>query len=237
AIAAVLVGVDRVRHARRRKSAVGGGARLTGALADVPPVISAGLGIVHFLPIRLPDVVDEKTRPDRVWVERDPERIPEPTREGFLALVVRARPAVDVAPRRSSALKRVRGRYVAVAGDPQDLPEQDELIARCVVRRATAAVVCVVTSTVAHADVQVAVLPELHVAAVVVAAISGNVVDQDLFAFGVDDVVVTEFESRDAVDRARAAGKFAAVELVEGVVDVDEVVAREERVDRDAQHS
>ena len=83
--------------------------------------------------------------------------------------------------------------------------EQDVLIPGRVVRAGASASGCVVASPVAHADVEMAVLAELKVAAVVVPGSRVDVRDQGQFARRVDEVIVPERETRDAVRAGGAA--------------------------------
>src|SRR5436190_8607946 len=92
------------------------------------------------------------------------------------------------------AEKRVAGRDPAVLGYAEDLPEQNELIASGVVSAAAAAS-RIVAVTVANTDVEIAVLAEMQVTAVVLPCRLGDVVDQHDFGSRIDGVGVTERET------------------------------------------
>ena len=76
---------------------------------------------------------DEKPRPGGIRVEADPERVAQPPRKRLPALEARSRPAGRPAVRGAGAQEGIVGRDPAVAGDPQDLPDEAVLVARRVV--------------------------------------------------------------------------------------------------------
>ena len=224
------VGVDRVCHAGRRRAAIGGRPGRAEALTRVPAVVGAGLPEVDLLPGDLAHVVDEEASRRRVRVDREPERVAQAPGKRLLAAVAGGGAARHVAARRAGALPRVAGRDRPVPRDPQDLAEQDMPVAGSVVQLEAAAVGRVVAAAVARGHVQQAVLAELQVGADVVALRRGDVVDQDGLGGGIHRVVVAQHEARHAVDRRVRVVVLAAV-LHERVVEVDEAVALELRVD------
>ncbi len=236
AAGAVVVLVDRVDHVWRRGATLAAGAVGVRGLLAVPAVVGAALALVDLFPRVLADVVDEELAAARP--EGEAERVAQPPGERLLADIRGGGAAVGIAARSARALKRVVGRDAAVARDPQDLAQQDEAVARGVVRPGAAAVAGVVGAAVADADVQVAIRAKVQVAAVVVAIGRGDVVDQDRLAAG--DVRVREGVARDAVHRHLRVGRLAGgahAELFVGVVQVDGVVAGEVRVDGYAQQA
>jgi hypothetical protein len=138
----------------------------------------------------LPHVVDVELRACGVRIERDPERVAQPPREGFLALRAHGCHAGRVAPRGAGSGERIARRDASAGRDAQDLAEQDVLIARRVVLAAASAVEQVVATAVADADVEVPVFAELEVSRVVDAVLVRNVVDQDRLGRRVDHVGV-----------------------------------------------
>ena len=185
----------------------------------------------------LADVVDEEPRAGRVGVEGDAERVAQAPGEGLLAAVAR-RWCCPVTLQRA-----VPGPLEGVAGGmpPSRVMRRILPISMCWSRDASLAPAQpqapgVVAAAVADADVEVAVLAELEVAAVVVARRRRHVVDQHHLARGVDHVARRQHEARDAVARRGAAAARARVDAVR-VEEVDEAVGRELRVDRDAQQA
>ena len=126
------------------------------------------------------------------------------------------------------------GGIPSVPGDPEELAQEVELVARGVVRPAAAAVAGVVGPAVAGRDVEVPVAAEAKVARVVVAAERADVVDEDDLRRRVDDVRVGKDEARDPVARPVAPGGAGAGD-VPRVEEVDVPVRRERRVDGHAE--
>ena len=224
-----MVSEDRVRHADGGWAAVGARARGTEPLSNVPPVIGAGLADIDLLPGVLTDVVDVEACVGGVRVERDSERIPQSPGENFLAGLPRVRASREVAAHAVRPQEGVVGRDSAVARDAKHLPDQGVQVSRRRIGQPAAAVPVVVAAAVANADVEIAIVPELKVAAVVVSARRGDVVEQDILTRRSNDIVVREDEARHAIDAARRSrGR---------VVEVDEVVGGERRVGSDPEQA
>jgi hypothetical protein len=216
-------------------------------LADVPPVVVAVVGAEHGLVDLLPplpaDVVDEETRPYGVVVDGEPEGVPEALDEGLLAVVAllgagdlargggtHGAAAIAVRP----AGVRVVFRDGAVGVDAQDLGEQDVVVAGDVVLVLALGRLEIVAGAVADADVELAVLAEVQVAAVVVAVGGRDAVYENFLAALVDGVTAHR-EPRDPVVRVAVLGGLfvRALRAPVGVVEVDVVVDLEVGVHRD----
>src|SRR2546430_1184387 len=178
-------------------------------LHDPPAVIQASLPRrrdVHFFPKVLTNVrdVEETGRP----VEGVPPRIPQPDGPDLASPV--GRTSVGV-------VRRIAVGVAPVYVDPQQLAEQRVAILRAVLRIATRA-------PVAHADVQHAVRPEHHEAAVVVRIRLCDEKDQ----LGRSDVGNIGIRA----DRIAFDPRIA---VVVGIVDVEVSVRGVARVERHAQ--
>jgi len=106
-------------------------------------------------------------------------------------------------------------------------------VARGVVRSACSAVARVVCAAVADADVKESVLAEMQIASVVVAVGRENIINEYDLAPRDYDVVAAEDESGDTVNRVKRIGRLSgrtSRELIEGVVEVDEIITRKIRV-------
>src|SRR4029078_11158809 len=107
----------------------------------------ASLPEIDLLPGALPHVVDEELRPRDVGIEGHPERLQQPPGERLLASLPRIGHARQRAARRPCALERVGSGDTAGGCDPQDLAEEDVLVAGRIVLTPTPAVERVVTAT------------------------------------------------------------------------------------------
>lgn len=130
--------------------------------------------------------------------------------------------------------ERVAGGDVAGVGDPQDLALQDVPVPGGVVVSG-AAPARVIATPVADAHVEVAVLAEVQVPAVVVAARGRDVVEQDELARGIEAVPVHR-PPRNPMGTAAGIGCHAG-SLVERVEEVHVAVGGEQRVDRDPEQA
>src|SRR5262249_27463977 len=209
------------------------------SLATVPAVIGALLPEIDLLPGILADIVDIELA--RAGLEGESPWVTQPPRKRLLAFLGR-RAAGGVAPPAAHTHERVIGRYASIRCDAQYLAQQNELIARCVVIASAAAIAGIVGTAITHTDVQVAIRPELHVAAIVIAVRRRNVVDQNLLGAG--QVVVAECEARDPIDRYLRIGRLSkwtcagiAWKRVARIVEIDEMVAGESWIDRHTQQA
>jgi len=110
-------------------------------------------------------------------------------------------------------------------------------VARGVVGATASAVARVVGAAVADADVKESVLAELQIASIVVAVGRVNIINEYDLAPRDDEVVAAEDESGDPVDRIKRIGRLSGRSsrgLIEGVVEVDEIIVRKIRVYGDA---
>src|SRR5207247_1595282 len=116
------------------------------ALATVPAVVGPRLPDIDLFPCALPDIVDIQLA--RAGLEREAEGVAEPPGKGFLAFRL-GRAPIQVAAPTVGALEWVIGRDAAISRDPQNLAQQDELIARSIIFTARTAVAVVIGAAVA----------------------------------------------------------------------------------------
>src|SRR5215217_2245504 len=140
--------IYRIDHIGRSRVAFATCAISMCRLAAVPAVVNTLLADINLLPGILADIIDIKLA--RAWPERKTERIAQAPRKGFLALLCGGAPS-HVAAGAAGANERVIGWNTAIRRDPQNLTQQDELIACCIVVARGAAITGVIRTAIAHA--------------------------------------------------------------------------------------
>src|SRR5262249_12893805 len=121
--------------------------------------------------------------------------------------------------------------------DAQNLAERNILITRSGIISACSAVSRVISPAIADADVKESILAEFQVACVMVPVGRNHVIDEYELAAQSGYAVVADAGSRGTVDqviRIVAISGPTSRELIERIVEIDESIAHELRVDGDA---